>query len=79
MSVPHHKFVGRWCGEGKSRRKHNGRLRRLPHMGQLRVKQRRDMDRMDWLAGGSDDAIRWMVRHARPSIFSKGATINATH
>lgn len=63
MTIPHHKFTRRMAGavafhgskrRDRSRRKHNGRLRPLPHMGRQRRHERHDMDYMDWLFGTKD-------------------------
>lgn len=52
--LPHPNFVGRWSGEGQTRRKHNGRLRRLPNRGMLKAKNLRDMRAMDWYFSTQD-------------------------
>ena len=56
--IPHKNFVGRMEGrgtvKGPARRKHNGRLRRLPHRGILKSKDTRAMRRMDWYFGTND-------------------------
>lgn len=58
--LPHQSFVGRWAGEGASRRKHNGRLRRLPHRGRLTAKNRRDLEALEWYFS-TDGGLRVFV------------------
>lgn len=63
---PHQSFVGRWAGDGASRRKHNGRLRRLPHRGRLKAKNKRDMRALDWYSnsrGGWEAFVKRFIKY----------------
>jgi len=62
MSIPHRKFVGRWCGDHASRRLHNGRLSKYPNRAARKQRNRHEMDRFDWLSEMSKEAVGWMAR-----------------
>lgn len=71
---PHRSFVGRWCGDGASRRKHNGRLRRLPHRGRLKAKNRRDLEALEWYFntdGGLEAFVNKAITEYRKKILNE--------
>lgn len=69
-TLPHRSFVGRWCGDGQvrgpARRKHNGRLRRLPHYGRLKAANKRDLRTLDWYfdtKGGWEAFVKRFIKY----------------